>query len=81
MMLIDGLDECIKAVAWIISIYPNISDDVRIQNDTAYPKGCNVLVHKNRSYGIFFNTVPSNNPNKNARQVCGAGKVFISFDI
>ena len=77
MMLINDLDKCNKAVPWIKSVYPNIPGDVKIENDILYPKGCNVFVNKHKSYGIFFNMVSSNKPNKHARQVCVRGKLFI----
>ena len=75
MVPIDELNYCKSSVPVIQSVYPNISLHIKMDNSSAYPTGCNVFVHKNNSYGIFFNAFRSDNPNTNTRQVCFSGKL------
>ena len=81
MMRIDDLNECKNAVSWIQTLYEGTVGDVNMVSDKLHPRGCNVFVHKNDSYGIFFNTDPSDKPNEYSRQVCVSGKFFNSFHL
>lgn len=75
MVPIDELNYCNSSLPGIQSVYRNISGHIKMENNSSYPRGCNVFVHKNNSYGIFFNTFPSDEPNTNTRQVCFSGKL------
>ena len=55
---------------WIQSQYEDIPSVVNEEVDDAYPKGCSVLVLKDKDYGIYFNTDLSGNPDEHYRQVC-----------
>ena len=83
MMLINDMNDCNNAIPWIQSVYANISSGVHREDTGLYPRGCNVFVHKNESYGIFFNrfNLTSKKTNVNSRQVCVAGKFFNLLNI
>lgn len=72
---IDELNHCNNSVKWIQSVYGNISSSLYKESHNLYPRGCNVFVHENDAYGIFFNTVISGKRNKHSRQVCVSGKL------
>ena len=78
---IDELNHCNNSIQWIQSAYPNIPGYIKMENNSDYPRGCNVFIHKNDAYGIFFNTVMSDKRNKNSRQVCVSGKLSSLFYI
>lgn len=80
MMPIYDLDNCTNAMPWIQSVYTNISNAMHREDHSLYPTGCNVFVHNNKSYGIFFNVFQSNKTNINSRQVCVTGKFSKLFD-